>query len=60
MLVAYLLLLKDFLIKILLNKDALTVNGKTISENNLSSKCWNDDVIRNFDDPLTKEGGIKF
>jgi len=51
--------IKRLLDKELLNKDALTVNGKTISENNLTSQCWNDDVIRKFDNPLTKEGGIK-
>ena len=51
--------IKKLLDKELLNKDALTVNGKTISENNLDSKCWNDDVIRDFENPLTKEGGIK-
>ena len=32
---------------------------KTINENNFKSECWNDDVIRTFDNPLTKEGGIK-
>ena len=43
----------------LLNEDALTVNGKTIKENNNKSVCWNDEVIRTFDNPLTKDGGIK-
>ena len=43
----------------LLNADALTVNGKTIKENNSKSVCWNDEVIRTFDNPLTKDGGIK-
>tara|TARA_Y100000741_G_scaffold151063_1_gene114009 strand:- start:6247 stop:7896 length:1650 start_codon:yes stop_codon:yes gene_type:complete len=51
--------IKKLLDKDLLNKEALTVNGKTIGENNLESKCWNEDVIRNFDNPITKEGGIK-
>ena len=51
--------IKRLLDKNLLNKDALTVNGKTINENNLKSECWNDDVIQNFENPLTKEGGIK-
>ena len=51
--------IKRLLDKGLLNKDALTVNGKTIKENNSKSVCWNDDVIRTFDNPLTKDGGIK-
>ena len=51
--------IKRLLDKDLLHKDALTVNGKTINENNLKSECWNDDVIRKFENPLTKEGGIK-
>lgn len=51
--------IKRLLDKGLLNKDALTVNGKTINENNNKSACWNDEVIRTFDNPLTKDGGIK-
>jgi len=51
--------IKRLLDKDLLHKEALTVNGKTINENNLKSECWNDDVIRKFENPLTKEGGIK-
>ncbi len=51
--------IKRLLDKGLLYKDALTVNGKTINENNLESVCWNDDVIRSYDNPLTKDGGIK-
>ena len=51
--------IKKLLDKNLLDKDSLTVNGKTIKENNLDAVCWNEDVIRNFDNPLTKEGGIK-
>ena len=51
--------IKRLLDKGILHKDALTVNGKSMSENNLKSECWNDDVIRLFDNPLTKEGGIK-
>ena len=51
--------IKRLLDKGVLHKDALTVNGKSISENNLKSECWNDDVIRLFDNPLTEEGGIK-
>jgi dihydroxyacid dehydratase/phosphogluconate dehydratase len=51
--------IKRLLEKGLLSKDALTVNGKTIEENNIDAKCWNDDVIKTYDDPLTKDGGIK-
>ena len=51
--------IKRLLDKDILHKDALTVNGKTIGENNLKSLCWNDDVIRTFENPLTKDGGIK-
>ena len=51
--------LNRLLEKGLLYEEALTVNGKTIKENNSKSVCWNDDVIRTFDNPLTKDGGIK-
>jgi L-arabonate dehydrase len=42
----------------LLNKDALTVNGQTIWENNHDAACWNDEVIRTFDKALARSGGI--
>ena len=51
--------IKRLLDKELLYEEALTVNGKTLKENNSKSVCWNDDVIRTFDNPLTKDGGIK-
>jgi len=51
--------IKQLLDKNLLNKDVLTVNGKTIEENNLNADCWNKDVIKDFASPLVKEGGIK-
>ena len=51
--------IKQLLDNNLLNKDALTVNGKTIEENNFNADCWNKDVIKNFTSPLVKEGGIK-
>ena len=51
--------IKRLLDKGLLYEEALTVNGKTIKENNSKSVCWNDEVIRTFDNPLTKDGGIK-
>jgi L-arabonate dehydrase len=42
----------------LLNKDALTVNGKTIWENNKDAPCWNRDVIHAFKAPFKKNTGI--
>lgn len=43
----------------LLNKDALTVNGRTIWENVQKAPCYNDDVIRLPENPLVKNGGIR-
>lgn len=42
----------------LLNRDALTVNGKTLWENNRDAPCHNDEVILPFDKPLVSNGGI--
>ena len=42
----------------LLHKDALTVNGKTIWENNQDAPCWNRDVIHGFRSPFKKDAGI--
>ncbi|WP_417441406.1 IlvD/Edd family dehydratase [Idiomarina sp.] len=42
----------------ILAKDALTVNGKSIWKNVEEAPCYNDDVIRTFDEPLLKHGGI--
>lgn len=42
----------------LLNKDALTVNGRTVWENVKDAENFNEEVIRPFDKPLTKSGGI--
>jgi L-arabonate dehydrase len=42
----------------LLHKDALTANGKTIWENCQDAPNWNADVIRPFDRPLVKSGGV--
>lgn len=42
----------------LLNKDELTVNGKTIWENCKEAENFNSDVIMDFKNPLVKEGGI--
>src|SRR2546428_11520275 len=42
----------------LLHKDALTVNGGTIWENNRAAECWNRDVIHAFKSPFKKNTGI--
>lgn len=42
----------------LLNKDALTVNGRTMWENVKDAPNWNSEVIRSFDNPIVPEGGI--
>src|SRR5688572_10143695 len=41
-----------------LNKDALTANGKTIGENIAQAPVWNRDVIKAFDDPFKANAGI--
>tara|TARA_B100001248_G_scaffold110736_1_gene82659 strand:- start:1201 stop:2535 length:1335 start_codon:yes stop_codon:yes gene_type:complete len=51
--------IKRLIEKNLLNNNSITANGKTIYENNKNAKCWNDDVIKNFDKPLVNNGGIK-
>jgi dihydroxy-acid dehydratase len=42
----------------LLNKNSLTVNGKTIWENNQDAPCWNRDVIFEMKKPFKKNSGI--
>ncbi len=42
----------------LLNKDAVTVNGNTLWENCRDAPCHNREVIREFDNPHTAQGGI--
>ena len=42
----------------LLNRDAITVNGRTIGENNAEAENFNAEVIRPLDRPLTPDGGI--
>jgi L-arabonate dehydrase len=41
-----------------LNKECITVNGKTIAENNLDAECFNNDVIATVDKPFNKLSGI--
>jgi dihydroxy-acid dehydratase len=42
----------------LINRDAMTVNGKTIWENCRDAPTWNREVIRACDTPLSANGGI--
>ncbi len=42
-----------------LNKNSLTVNGKTIWDNVKDAPCWNRDVIHAFKAPFKKNTGIK-
>ena len=51
--------IRRLLEKNILDKDSLTANGKTIFENNKNAKCWNNEVIKEFDNPLIADGGIK-
>jgi L-arabonate dehydrase len=41
-----------------LNKDALTANGRTMGENIATAPCWNRDVIKEFKDPFKANAGI--
>jgi L-arabonate dehydrase len=41
-----------------LSDEAITVNGKTLTENSKNARNWNTDVIRPISDPILKEGGI--
>jgi len=42
----------------LLHKDALTVNGRSIWQNNQDARCWNRDVIHTQKKPFKKNTGI--
>jgi L-arabonate dehydrase len=41
-----------------LNKDAMTANGKTMGENIASAPVWNRDVIKEFEKPFKANAGI--
>src|SRR5574338_676880 len=41
-----------------LHNDVITVNGRTIGENNLNPVCYNQDVIATIDNPLQENAGI--
>lgn len=42
----------------MLHRDAVTVNGKTLTENCKDAPNWNSEVIRPFDKPLVASGGV--
>ena len=42
----------------LLHQDVVTVNGKSLKENNAKAKCYNDDVIATLDKPFQQNAGI--
>ncbi len=42
----------------LLNRDAMTINGRTLWENCETAPTWNAEVIRPIDKPLASHGGI--
>jgi L-arabonate dehydrase len=42
----------------LINRDAMTVNGKTIWENCQNAPHWNTEVVRPMDRPLAAHGGM--
>ncbi len=44
-------------IQSLLHGGARTANGKTVADNLAGVECWNREVIRTADEPLSKEGG---
>jgi len=44
-------------IQSLLHAGAKTANGKTVAENLAGAECWNREVIRTADAPLSREGG---
>jgi L-arabonate dehydrase len=41
-----------------LNKEAITANGKTMGENIANAPCWNRDVIKPYADPFKAGAGI--
>ncbi|QYK03039.1 IlvD/Edd family dehydratase [Shewanella psychrotolerans] len=43
----------------IINKEALTANGRTIWQNVSDAPCYNDDVIKPFAEPLVQQGGIR-
>ncbi|MGE0726208.1 MAG: L-arabinonate dehydratase [Alphaproteobacteria bacterium] len=41
-----------------IHKDAMTVNGRTIGENNAEAPCWNREVIFPTEKPFKDKGGV--
>jgi dihydroxy-acid dehydratase len=41
-----------------LHRDALTVNGKSIGDNNAEAPCWSPDVVYSFENPFKAKAGI--
>ena len=41
-----------------LDRNALTVNGKKIGENIADAPCWNRDVIKTVNEPFKEKAGI--
>lgn len=42
----------------LLHQNVITVNGKTLGDNNANAECYNNEVITPIEAPLKKEAGI--
>jgi L-arabonate dehydrase len=42
----------------LLHENCMTVNGRTLGENNRDAQCFKPEVIRRFDDPFKRDSGI--
>ncbi len=42
----------------IIHRDALTVSGKTIGENNADAQCWNREVIRDIANPIRERAGL--
>ena len=51
-------IIKDLAENGLLHRDALTVTGKSLWENNREARCWNPEVIYSVDKPFMKNSGI--
>jgi L-arabonate dehydrase len=45
-------------LKKFLHNDAITVNGRTIGDNNATPVCYNNDVITSVDNPFQQNAGI--
>jgi len=42
----------------LLHQDVITINGKSLTENSINAKCYNEDVIAKIDKPFQQNAGI--